>query len=137
MALELFMVGVIVSDMRRAVEFYRRLGLAVPDGSEELEHVEVEMSGLTFFLGTKSSNARWDPTARDGPSGGYRIILEFYLETAAALDTKYAEMIGYGYEGHCAPYDVTPELRFAMVNDPDENTILLSATTDSVVGATS
>jgi hypothetical protein len=32
-----------------------------------------------------------------------------------------------GYEGHCAPYDVTPELRFAMVDDPDGNTILLSA----------
>jgi hypothetical protein len=26
-----------------------------------------------------------------------------------------------------APYDVTPDLRFAMVDDPDGNTILLSA----------
>jgi hypothetical protein len=29
-----------------------------------------------------------------------------------------------------APYDVTPELRFALVNDPDGNTILLSASTE-------
>lgn len=28
------MVGVIVEDMPRAVEFYRRLGLAVPEGAE-------------------------------------------------------------------------------------------------------
>ncbi len=34
MALEIYMVGVIVSDMRRAVDFYRRLGVTVPRGSE-------------------------------------------------------------------------------------------------------
>lgn len=120
------MVGVIVADMGRAVEFYRRFGVAIPEGSEEQQHVEVRMSGITFFLNTRESNARWDP-ARTDASGGYRVILEFYLETADALDVKYAEMVGYGYEGHHAPYNVTADLRFAMVNDPDGNTILLSA----------
>jgi uncharacterized glyoxalase superfamily protein PhnB len=128
MALELYMVGVIVADMERAIEFYRRLGIAVPEGSEKHEHVEVKMGGMTFFLATKGSNARWDPAATS-PSGGYRIILEFYLETRKALDAKYEQMTGFGYEAHCAPYDVTPDLRFAMVNDPDGNTILLSAST--------
>ena len=126
MALELYMVGVIVEDMSRAVEFYRRLGIAVPDDAETKEHVEVAMSGMTFFLSTKTANARWDP-ARTDASGGYRIVLEFYLESRAALDSKYEELTGFGYAGHCAPYDVTPDLRFAMVDDPDGNTILLSA----------
>ena len=126
MALELYMVGVIVSDMERALEFYRRLGLAIAEGSEEQEHVEVKMGEMVFFLSTKRANARWDPAARE-PSGGYRIILEFYLETREALDAKYDELTGFGYASHAAPYDVTPELRFAMVDDPDGNTILLSA----------
>lgn len=126
MALELYMVGVIVADMERAVEFYRRLGVSIPEGSEKLEHVEMKMGGMTFFLSTKRANARWDPAARD-PSGGYRIILEFYLETREALDAKFSEMIGFGYEEHCAPYDVSADLRFAMVDDPDGNTILLSS----------
>jgi hypothetical protein len=126
MGLELYMVGVIIEDMPRAVEFYRRLGVAVPDGAEEQGHVEVEMAGMTFFLSTKQANARWDP-ATSPASGGYRVILEFYLETPGALDAKYEELTGYGYASHCAPYDVTPELRFAMVDDPDGNTILLSA----------
>jgi hypothetical protein len=128
MGLQLYMVGVIVEDMPRALEFYRRLGVAVPDDAEGAEHVEVAMSGLTFFLSTKRANARWDP-ARTDAGGGYRVVLEFYLESREALDAKYAELTGYGYEGHCAPYDVTPELRFAMVDDPDGNTILLSAST--------
>jgi predicted lactoylglutathione lyase len=129
MALELYMVGVIVEDMARAVEFYRRLGVAIPEGSETKQHVEVKMSGLTFFLTTKQLNAKWDP-ARTEASGGYRMILEFYLLTREAVDAKYAEMIGYGYEAHVAPYEVTPTLYFALINDPDGNTILLSAFLD-------
>jgi hypothetical protein len=126
MGLELYMVGVVVEDMHRAAEFYRRLGVDVPEDAESKEHVEIAMSGLTFFLSTKQANARWDP-ARTDASGGYRIVLEFYLETRAALDAKYEELTGFGYASHCAPYDVTPTLRFAMVDDPDGNTILLSA----------
>jgi catechol 2,3-dioxygenase-like lactoylglutathione lyase family enzyme len=125
-ALELYMVGVIVSDMARAIEFYRRLGVEIDEGTEEQEHVEVKMGEMVFFLSTRRANARWDPAARE-PAGGYRIILEFYLETREALDAKYDELTGFGYASHVAPYDVTPELRFAMVDDPDGNTILLSA----------
>ena len=54
-------------------------------------------------------------------------MLEFYLETREALDAKFEELTGFGHAAHCEPYDVTPELRFAMVDDPDGNTILLSA----------
>ena len=122
------MVGVIVADMPRAVEFYRRLGVDVPEFPDGQEHVEVRMGGLTFFLTTQAANARWDP-ARTDAEGGYRIVLEFWLETRAALDAKYAELLGFGYPSHCEPYDVTPDLRFAMVNDPDGNTILLSSAT--------
>jgi uncharacterized glyoxalase superfamily protein PhnB len=126
MALELYMVGVIVEDMARALEFYRRLGVAIPEGSETKGHVEIKMSGLTFFITTKAVNLRWDPARSDG-HGGYRIILEFYLETREAVDAKYAELTGYGYEGHVAPYQTPFNAYFAMVNDPDGNTILLSA----------
>jgi hypothetical protein len=126
MALELYMVGVIVEDMSRAVEFYRRLGVAVPEGAEGRDHVEVAMGKLTFFLSTQQANARWDP-AKTPASGGYRIVLEFMLDSREALDAKFEELRRFGYEEHCAPYDVTPELRFAMIDDPDGNTILLSA----------
>lgn len=125
MALEIYMVGVIVPDMRRAVQFYRRLGVAVPDGSETREHVEVPMGAMTFFLNDKDFHQRVDPTWRHG-SGGYRIIVEFSLESREAVDAKYAEMIGYGYASHRDPDDPRAGLHLAMINDPDGNTILLS-----------
>jgi uncharacterized glyoxalase superfamily protein PhnB len=126
MGLELYMVGVIVEDMNRAIEFYRRLGVEIPEGSKDKHHVEVKMSGLTFFLSTHRANQRWDP-AKIPASGGYRIILEFYLHTKEAVDAKYQEMIDYGYESHVAPYNTPFNTYFAMINDPDGNTILLSA----------
>jgi predicted lactoylglutathione lyase len=126
MGLNLYMVGVIVEDMGRAVEFYRRLGVDIPEGSENQQHVPIKMGELTFFLTTKQLNARWDP-ARTEASGGYRIILEFTLDTPAAVDAKYAELIGYGYKSHVAPYQTYFNAYFAMVDDPDGNTILISS----------
>ncbi|MCI0714319.1 MAG: VOC family protein [Chloroflexi bacterium] len=126
MSLELYMVGLIVEDMRKSVEFYRRLGMDIPEGSEEKQHIAVKMNGLTFFLNTKQLNARWDP-ARTDDSGGYRIILEFYLKTPEAVDAKYNEMVGFGYPSHVAPYETFFDAYFAMIDDPDGNTILLSA----------
>jgi len=132
MALELYMLGLIVQDMGKSLEFYRRLGLAIPDGSENQTHVEVKMgSGLTFFLDSRPS--RWDPrfVKQDNPghletSDNYRSILEFYLKTRDAVDAKYSELTGLGYQGHRAPYETSFGMCFAMINDPDGNTILLS-----------
>jgi uncharacterized glyoxalase superfamily protein PhnB len=132
MALELYMLGLIVQDMAKSLEFYRRLGVAIPAGSEQKTHVEVKMgSGLTFFL--DSSPSRWDPSfarqqdhAFQQAPGGYRSILEFYLNTRDAVEAKYTELIELGYQSHRAPYETSFGMCFAMINDPDGNTILLS-----------
>ena len=132
MALELFMLGLIVQDMGKSLEFYRRLGLAIPEESEQKTHVEVKMgSGLTFFLDSRPS--RWDPAfvKRENPRSGeaaesYGSLLEFYLKTRDAVDSKYSELIGFGYQSQRAPYETSIGMYFAMINDPDGNTILLS-----------
>ncbi|HEY0735319.1 MAG TPA: VOC family protein [Herpetosiphonaceae bacterium] len=135
MALELYMLGLIVKDMPTALDFYRRLGLAIPEGSENQSHVEIKMgSGMTFFLDSKPR--RWDPRygsdAEPGPvSDRYSTILEFYLSDQAALEAKYAELVDYGYQGFREPYPTSFGMYFAMIKDPDGNTILLSAEAES------
>jgi catechol 2,3-dioxygenase-like lactoylglutathione lyase family enzyme len=132
MALDLYMLGLVVRDMSKSLEFYRRLGLAIPEGSERQTHVEVKMgNGLTFFLDSKPS--RWDPqfVRSDDPTGEvapveYRSILEFYVKTQADVDAKYAELTSLGYTSRRAPYKAPIGMYFAMVADPDDNTILLS-----------
>jgi uncharacterized glyoxalase superfamily protein PhnB len=133
MALDLYMLGVIVQDMPAAVAFYRRLGLDVPEGSEAQSHVEVRMgSGMTFFLDSKPR--RWDPqygaeegTPANASGDRYPVVLEFYLKERAALEAKYAELTAHGYQGFREPYLTSFGMYFAMVKDPDGNTILLSA----------
>lgn len=127
MGLEIYMVGVIVEDMPRAVEFYRRLGVDVPEGAETKGHVEVKMGQMTFFLTTQRVAGRWDTARTNDASGDYRMILEFYLKEKAVVDAKYNEMLGYGYKGRVAPYDTPFNTYFALLDDPDGNTILLSA----------
>lgn len=136
MALELYMLGLVVHDMGASLEFYRRLGLAIPEGSEGKTHVEVKMgSGLTFFL--DSNPARWDPNFvrgdamanREAP-GDYRSILEFYMKTSAAVEAKYAELTGLGYRGLRAPYEAPMRVCFAFLADPDGYTVLLSGDLD-------
>ena len=131
-ALELYMLGLIVRDMGKSLEFYRRLGLAIPEGSDALTHVEVKMgSGLTFFLDSRPS--RWDPGYVGRDDGGasearqsYQSVLEFYLQTQETVEAKYAELTSLGYQGYRIPYATAFGMCFAMVNDPDGNIILLS-----------
>lgn len=130
MALELYMLGLIVKDMGKSLEFYRRLGLAVPEGSEEQTHVQIKMeSGLVIFLDSRPT--RWDPKFAEPPqpalTGGYGTLLEFYMKSQDEVDRKYAELTGYGYQSHSAPYTTPFGMYFALLKDPDGNAILLSA----------
>jgi hypothetical protein len=46
--------GIVVSDMGRALQFYRRLGLEFPDGAENEGHVEAQVGGgLRYMLDTE------------------------------------------------------------------------------------
>lgn len=119
MALELFMLGLITPDLGKSLEFYRRLGLALPEGGQEQPHVEVKMKGgLTFFL-----NAPGVVEISDSP----RVVLEFYLKERAAVEAKYAELTGFGYQSYHAPFASSIGTYFAMINDPDGNIVVLSA----------
>lgn len=126
MVTRLSMVGIIVEDMARSLAFYRRLGLDIPEDADDRSHVELPLAGgmtlfwNAFFVGT-------DDPGREPPSGGYRLILEFFLEGHEAVDAKYAELITSGYQGHRAPFVSSFGAYMAMVDDPDGNTVLITA----------
>jgi uncharacterized glyoxalase superfamily protein PhnB len=131
MALELFMIGVLVQDMNTSLEFYRLLGVDFPAGSEGKTHIEVKMGELTFFLDSRPN--RWDPDFAwsDDPvrleaSAYYPTLLEFYLKTDETVKAKYAELIAAGYRSQRAPYETRFGMCFAMIKDPDGNVVLLS-----------
>ena len=77
MELRLDLVGIVARDMRASLEFYRRLGLDIPEGAEDEPHAEVTTpSGLRVAWDAAELIRRIDPEWTD-PSGGYRVALAF------------------------------------------------------------
>ena len=125
MTVQLSMAGLMVKDMATSLAFYRRLGLEIPAGEDEKPFVLHRMeSGVTLFWDTVFAG-KYDPN-RTVPSGGYQIMLEFYLVTDEAVDAKYAELTAAGYHGRSAPQQTTGPYA-AMVDDPDGNVALLTS----------
>ena len=131
MALQLYMVGLTVQDTEKSKEFYRRLGLAIPEENPKRPPLMIKMDGeFTLFLAPKSIES--EQTASGEPLENYRILFEYYLKSQAAVQAKYAELIGYGYQSYRAPFIYSNGMCFALVNDPDGNTILLSGDIEKV-----
>ena len=120
MALELYMVGMVARDLDKSLEFYRRLGLAIPEGSAGKQHVAVKMeSGVTFFLNAPGSM---------GATDQHPVIFEYYLASRAEVDAKYADLTGTGYQSSRAPaFEPSISVYFALINDPDGHVVMLSA----------
>jgi catechol 2,3-dioxygenase-like lactoylglutathione lyase family enzyme len=122
-------VGVIVSDLDRAIDFYRRLGLEFPDDPDPQGHGHVEAAlpgGLRFTLDTEASiqsfDAAWSP-----PSGGHRTAIAFRCESPEAVDRLHRELADVGAGSHKEPWDAFWGQRYAQVKDPDGSVVDLFA----------
>jgi catechol 2,3-dioxygenase-like lactoylglutathione lyase family enzyme len=126
MAIQLAMVGLVVSEMPRALAFYRALGLDIPAEEDGNAFVMHRMpSGVTIFWDTVFFPGN-DPSRRPASADHYNISLEFYARTREAVDETYARLTGLGYHGRKAPWK-SPGPYAAIVDDPDGNPILITA----------
>ena len=83
------MLNVVVRDMEASVEFYRRLGVAVPDDVDGTgHHAQLRMpSGFSLELDTAASARIWHAGWRADP-GSVRIVIGFARPTGEAVDHK-------------------------------------------------
>ena len=122
-------VGVIVSDLRRAVEFYSRLGLRFPEGIDPIGHGHVEAplrGGLRFMLDAEESIRSFNP-AWSSPAGGHQVSVAFLCDSPAEVDRTYEELVDLGAGGYKGPWDAFWGQRYAQVMDPDGNVVDLFA----------
>ncbi|MGO8947989.1 MAG: hypothetical protein ACLQUY_10070 [Ktedonobacterales bacterium] len=142
MPLELFMIGLVTQNVEESREFYRRLGLAIPEGTEgqaPQAPIEIKMQSPHSLLLSPNTIAR-ESDSSSGVSQDLRVFFEYYVKTQAAVEAKYAEMVGYSYQSYRAPFLVTigaanpTKMCFALIDDPDGNTILLSGDAEPVGG---
>jgi uncharacterized glyoxalase superfamily protein PhnB len=120
-------VDLVVQDVRKAAEFYERLGVAVPELWEQdgvAHHVEVPDAGLGF--NSRELTKRYDPAWPDA-SG---VIFIFHVEGRDDVDEKFAELTDAGHAAHMAPIDAFWGARYAVVDDPDGNHVGIMSSRD-------
>ena len=119
------MVVLLIEDLARSLAFYRRLGVEFPPDAETKTDIQVPIGGHHQMVLT-TQFVRNDPD-RHTPSGGSRIVLEFFVDSQAEVDAKFVELTEAGYFGRRAPWLTSFGAYMCMVDDPDDNTVLVTA----------
>jgi predicted lactoylglutathione lyase len=119
------MVVLLIEDVPRSLAFYRRLGVEFPPDADRRTDIQVPV-GDSHQLVLTTTFVRNDPD-RHPPSGGSRIVLEFFVDGNDAVDAKYVELTEAGYRGRREPWLTSFDAYMCMVDDPDGNTVLVTA----------
>ncbi len=118
-------VGIVVSDLKRAVDFYRLLGVPFEAGAGDSEHGHAEAvleGGVRFMLDTEGSMRQFDPGWRrhEGASGA---TVAFQCAKPRDVDELYRRALESGARAHKQPWDAFWGQRYAQLRDPDGNPI--------------
>jgi uncharacterized glyoxalase superfamily protein PhnB len=118
-------VEIVANDIGRSLEFYRLLGLDVPQ--PQGPHVEVALPGgnkLAFDTEDVIAGMHpgWTP-----PTGPGRVAIAFGLAATSDVDAVYERLTAAGHPGTLAPFDAPWGQRYATVEDPDGTSVDLFA----------
>ena len=121
---------VFAKDLQRSIDFYRLLGLPVPDA--EIPHVAVELpGGNSLSLDTEETIAGMHPGWVPPSSPDSRLALALGVGSPAEVDALFEKVTAAGHAGPLAPYDAPWGMRYATVADPDGNWVDLFALLES------
>lgn len=119
-------IGIATSDLRRSMQFYRLLGLDLPEDPGE-DHVEATMAnGTRLMFDTEEVIRSFLPewTRVDGN----QVSLAFECGSPGEVDEIYARVVAAGFEGEKEPWDAFWGQRYALLGDPDGVRVNLYAT---------
>jgi len=120
--------GIVVTDMARAVAFYRKLGLEFAEGAETEDHVEAQLpGGLRYMIDTESVMRMFDPEWTRPAGSSHAVGGAFKCESPQDVDRVYANLLAAGGSPHKEPWDAFWGQRYAQVKDPDGTVIDLFA----------
>ncbi|WP_314061719.1 VOC family protein [uncultured Vagococcus sp.] len=122
--MRLDMVGIVVSDMAKAIEFYEVLGFKVI-GDPKQAYVELTNQGVRISLNTRDMIAGIYGFVPE--SQGDKIELAFLCETPAEVNEVTAAIKLAGYEVFKEPWDAFWGQRYVIIKDLDGNLLSLFA----------
>jgi catechol 2,3-dioxygenase-like lactoylglutathione lyase family enzyme len=126
-------INLVVRDMAAMVEFYERLGVQIAptiapwDRHHRSFSAASIIDGFDFDFDSTTFASQWNqgwPPAQIGAVFGFR------LASALAVDETYRNLTAAGYVGQQEPYDGFMGARYAVVADPDGNSVGLMSPID-------
>jgi catechol 2,3-dioxygenase-like lactoylglutathione lyase family enzyme len=137
MRVRLDQVNIVVRDMEAMAAFYERLGLEVGSSPPEWAphhrsagpgdpHEGPRPGGIDLDLDSERFARVWN----EGWPGGAGVVLGFRVPTRDDVDRRYEDLTAAGYEGQQEPYDAFWGARYAVVSDPDGNSVGLMSPAD-------
>jgi len=121
-------LNLVVRDMDATLSFYRRLGLDIqadPGAFHASAHLP---GGMLVEWDTAEFLSQWD-TGWTGATGG-STVLGFWVTTREAVDDIYTDLTGTDHGHHQPPYDAFWGGRYAIVDDPDGNSVGIMSPAD-------
>jgi uncharacterized glyoxalase superfamily protein PhnB len=119
-------IGIVASDMGRSLDFYRLLGLDVPETPHE-GHIDIALpNGFRLMLDSEAEMRKFMPEWVRQP--GNLVSLAFQCDSRAEVDTIYAQIVSAGFHGDKEPWDAFWGQRYAKLLDPDGIPVDLYAT---------
>ena len=122
-------VNLVVRDMDSMIDFYSRLGLDIADTPPEWapHHRTSSQEGLDFDLDSSTFATQWNRGWHAESTG---VVLGFKVASRESVDALYEELTGAGYDGQQPPYDAFWGARYAIVADPDGNSVGIMSPSD-------
>ncbi|MDE0037447.1 MAG: VOC family protein [Gammaproteobacteria bacterium] len=129
-------LNLVVRDMARSLEFYRAIGLTIPDDTvwrtqTGPHHVEVKMpNGFELALDSEALAEVYDGGWQAFKGEGNRSVMSFRLGDANEVDAVYHRVVALGFGSSQPPYYAFWGSRYAIVVDPDGNHVGLMSPPD-------
>lgn len=120
------MVVLYVRDLQRSIEFYRLLGLDIPDPNPD-RPVAAWQDGdaVRMIITTDPVAQRFDPHWVRPEPGGYQQVVEFFVDDDNTVDAIWKRLTSAGHKGTSAPGHLLDPYA-TMIEDPDGNVVLVT-----------
>jgi catechol 2,3-dioxygenase-like lactoylglutathione lyase family enzyme len=119
-------INIVVRDMRKSLAFYRLLGLTIqeiPLAEWAPHHASgLTSNGVRVEFDSVAFAKQWNP-ALDEAKLGSATIPFFHVPSREDVDRVHARVTAEGHRSQNAPEDAFWGARYAIVEDPDGNSV--------------
>ena len=137
MRIDLDQIDLIAADVDATVEFYRALGLEIPESAiwrtaSGAHHVDFTMpSGLIVHFDSEALARAYDRGWRPPSGKGTRAVLNFKVASRTDVDALHDQMCKRGSASTQPPFDAFWGARYAIIEDPDGNHVGIMSPSDA------